>query len=121
MVRQPAHRPNRTGISQDIVAFLSRRKGKPLPKHLAFPRAICLGIVVGLLVIGWTLGFKLLDPYSNFGRAFASYGIGAILPFVIVLALSVWRDGSNDALTVAFGGSEKAKRSKSRSLFILIS
>ena len=31
------------GISQDIVAFLSRRKGKPLPKHLAFPRALCLG------------------------------------------------------------------------------
>ena len=79
------------GISQDIVAFLSRRKGKPLPKHLAFPRALCLGIVVGLLAVGWTLGFKLLDPYSNFGRVFASYGVGAILPFVIILALSVWR------------------------------
>ncbi len=79
------------GISQDIIAFLCRRKGKPLPKHLAFPRVICLGVVIGLLAIGWTLGFKLLDPYSNFGRIFASYGVGAILPFVIVLALSVWR------------------------------
>ena len=79
------------GISQDIVAFIFRRKGKLLPKHLAFPRAICLGVVIGLLAIGWTIGFKLLDPYSNFGRVFASYGVGAILPFVIIIILSVWR------------------------------
>ena len=131
------------GISQDIVAFLSRRKGKPLPKHLAFPRAICLGVVIGLLAIGWTLGFKMLDPYSNFGRPFAawnqpkaavveksdeaaaekddndeseeeeksvaeakidvpenncskgcllsSYGIGAILPVIVIIGAALWR------------------------------
>jgi ferredoxin-type protein NapF len=61
------------GIAQDIAAFIFRRKGKPLPPHLAFPRAIALGIVIGLLVIGWTLGFKMLDPYSNFGRPFAAW------------------------------------------------
>ncbi|MBO7092136.1 MAG: 4Fe-4S binding protein, partial [Victivallales bacterium] len=36
------------GITQDIAAFIFRRKGKPLPPHLAFPRAICLGIAIGL-------------------------------------------------------------------------
>ena len=61
------------GIAQDIAAFIFRRKGKPLPPHLAFPRAICLGIAIGFLAIGWTLGFKMLDPYSNFGRPFAAW------------------------------------------------
>ena len=129
------------GIAQDIAAFIFRRKGKPLPPHLAFPRAIALGIVIGLLVIGWTLGFKMLDPYSNFGRPFAawnqpkpavvekadetaaeeddddsseeqsaaaattdtaesscpsgcilsSYGIGAILPVIIIIGAAIWR------------------------------
>ena len=129
------------GIAQDIAAFIFRRKGKPLPPHLAFPRAICLGVVIGLLVIGWTLGFKMLDPYSNFGRPFAawnqpkpavvekanetaaeeddddsseeqsaaaattdtaenscparcilsSYGIGAILPVIIIIGAAIWR------------------------------
>ena len=129
------------GIAQDIAAFIFRRKGKPLPPHLAFPRAIALGIVIGLLVIGWTLGFKILDPYSNFGRPFAawnqpkpavvekadetaaeeddddsseeqsaaatttdtaesscpsgcilsSYGIGAILPVIIIIGAAIWR------------------------------
>ncbi len=129
------------GIAQDIAAFIFRRKGKPLPPHLAFPRAIALGIVIGLLAIGWTLGFKMLDPYSNFGRPFAawnqpkpavvekadetaaeeddddsseeqsaaatttdtaesscpsgcilsSYGIGAILPVIIIIGAAIWR------------------------------
>ena len=132
------------GITQDIVAFIFRRKGKPLPPHLAFPRAICLGIAIGFLVIGWTLGFKMLDPYSNFGRPFAawnqpkaavvekadeaadekdddddsedeeqnaaaemktdavesncsqgcllsSYGIGAILPVIVIIGAALWR------------------------------
>ena len=129
------------GIAQDIAAFIFRRKGKPLPPHLAFPRAIALGIVIGLLVIGWTLGFKILDPYSNFGRPFAawnqpkpavvekadetaaeeddddnseeqstaaattdtaesscpsgcilsSYGIGAILPVIVIIGAAIWR------------------------------
>ncbi len=129
------------GIAQDIAAFIFRRKGKPLPPHLAFPRAIALGVVIGLLVIGWTLGFKMLDPYSNFGRPFAawnqpkpavvekadetaaeeddddnseeqsaaaattdtaesscpsgcilsSYGIGAILPVIIIIGAAIWR------------------------------
>ncbi len=129
------------GIAQDIAAFIFRRKGKPLPPHLAFPRAIALGVVIGLLVIGWTLGFKMLDPYSNFGRPFAawnqpkpavvekadgtaaeeddddnseeqsaaaattdtaesscpsgcilsSYGIGAILPVIVIIGAAIWR------------------------------
>ena len=129
------------GIAQDIAAFIFRRKGKPLPPHLAFPRAIALGVVIGLLVIGWTLGFKMLDPYSNFGRPFAawnqpkpavvekadetaaeeddddsseeqsaaaattdtaesscpsgcilsSYGIGAILPVIVIIGVAIWR------------------------------
>ena len=129
------------GIAQDIAAFIFRRKGKPLPPHLAFPRAIALGVVIGLLVIGWTLGFKMLDPYSNFGRPFAawnqpkpavvekadetaaeeddddspeeqsaaaattdtaesscpsgcilsSYGIGAILPVIVIIGAVIWR------------------------------
>ena len=129
------------GIAQDIAAFIFRRKGKPLPPHLAFPRAIALGVVIGLLVIGWTLGFKMLDPYSNFGRPFAawnqpkpavvekadetaaeeddddsseeqsaaaattdtaesscpsgcilsSYGIGTILPVIVIIGAAIWR------------------------------
>ena len=129
------------GIAQDIAAFIFRRKGKPLPPHLAFPRAIALGVVIGLLAFGWTLGFKILDPYSNFGRPFAawnqpkpavvekadetaaeeddddsseeqnaaaattdtdesscpsgcilsSYGIGAILPVIIIIGAAIWR------------------------------
>ena len=130
------------GIAQDIAAFIFRRKGKPLPPHLAFPRAICLGVAIGFLAIGWTLGFKVLDPYSNFGRPFAawnqpkaavvektnetaaekeddddseeeeksvaaptdvvesncskgcilsSYGIGAILPVIVIIGVAVWR------------------------------
>ena len=131
------------GITQDIAAFIFRRKGKPLPSHLAFLRAICLGIALGFLAIGWTLGFKMLDPYSNFGRPFAawnqpkpavvektdetaaekeddddsedekqnavaaptdavesncskgcilsSYGIGAILPVIVIIGAAIWR------------------------------
>ena len=129
------------GITQDFVAFIFLRKGKPLPPHLAFLRAIALGAVIGLLAIGWTLGFKMLDPYSNFGRPFAawnqpkpavvekvdetaaeeddddsleepsaaaaptdvaesncskgclrsSYGIGAILPVVVIIGAAFWR------------------------------
>ena len=79
------------GISQDAIEFITRQKSKQLPKHLAFPRALCLSIAIGLLLGGWTLGFKLLDPYSNFGRVFASYGLGAILPILIVIALTFWR------------------------------
>ena len=130
------------GIAQDIAAFIFRRKGKPLSPHLAFLRAICLGIAIGFLAIGWTLGFKMLDPYSNFGRPFAawnqpkaavvekadetvaekeddddseeeeisvaaptdvaesncskgcilsSYGIGAILPVIVIIGVAIWR------------------------------
>ena len=127
------------GILQDIVAFIFRRKGKPLPPRLSFLRAICLGVAIGFLVTGWTLGFKILDPYSNFGRPFAawnqpktavvekteeaaaekedddnseeqnaaarpaaesscptgcilsSYGLGAILPVILIIAAAIWR------------------------------
>ena len=78
------------GILQDAAGFLSRRKAKAVPDHRKTRYAVA-GVVFGLLVCGWSGGFLLLDPYSNFGRIFASFTLGGAIPLVIVVLLAVWK------------------------------
>ena len=78
------------GILQDIIGFVSRRKAKALPNFRKTRHAIA-GIVFGLLSCGWTAGFLLLDPYSNFGRMFGAFTLGGVLPLVVITALAVWK------------------------------
>lgn len=78
------------GILQDAVIFISRRRGRNIPDMRKTRYAIA-GIVCGMLLCGWTGGFLLLDPYSNFGRIFASFTVGgAILPAAAII-LAVWK------------------------------
>jgi len=78
------------GILQDVIAFISRRKAKAQPNYAKTKYAIAAA-VFGLMVCGWNIGFLLLDPYSNFGRIFGGFTLGAMLPLIIIAALSVWR------------------------------
>lgn len=55
------------GILQDVIGFLSRRKSVET-RNLMWLRYSVAGVVFGMLACGWTAGFFLLDPYSNFGR-----------------------------------------------------
>ena len=79
------------GIWQDLVGYLSRRKGR-IEKDRPIVRYIIAGVTFGVLAAGWVLPFLLLDPYSNFGRA-ASHRCmwGGLVPIVIVTLLAVWR------------------------------
>ncbi len=77
------------GILQDLVGFLARRKCRTLPNY-AKTRYAVAGAAFGLLAAGWSAGFLLLDPYSNFGRI-VSFTIGGAAAFAAVAALAVWR------------------------------
>lgn len=78
------------GILQDVAGFLSRRKAKVLPNYRKTRYAVA-GIALGLLLCGWSGGFLLLDPYSNFGRIFASFTLGGMIPLGLILLLAVWK------------------------------
>ncbi len=78
------------GILQDFIGWISRRKVSPI-RNFAKTRYAVAGIVFGLLVCGWSAGFWLLDPYSNFGRIFGGFTLGAILPLAAIAMLSVWK------------------------------
>lgn len=78
------------GILQDAAGSLFRRKGKTAPNH-ARTRYAVAGLTYGLLIGGWSAGFLLLDPYSNFGRAFGSFSAGALALPVIVILLAIWK------------------------------
>lgn len=78
------------GILQDAAGSLSRRKGKTVP-NCARTRYAVAGLTYGLLIGGWSAGFLLLDPYSNFGRAFGSFSAGALALPVIVILLAIWK------------------------------
>ena len=78
------------GILQDVAAFVFRRR-KAFEKNAALVRYVVAGVVYGMLIAGWSVGFFLLDPYSITGRIAVSFSIGALAPFLIVLALGVWR------------------------------
>ena len=78
------------GILQDIIGFLSRRKSKPA-RDLRWVRYGIAGVVYGLLICGWSAGFLLLDPYSNFGRIFAVFSIGGLVPLIVIVILAAWK------------------------------
>ena len=79
------------GILQDLVGWLSRRKCTLLP-DLAKTRYFIAAFAWGMLAAGWTLPLLLLDPYSNYGRIFASgLTVGGLLPLVAIAALSIWK------------------------------
>ncbi len=78
------------GLLQDGVGCFSKRAGGHTPSWTAW-RYLFAGVVFGTLIGGSVIGFRLLDPYSNFGRmaSFTSlFSVGAIL-FLATLVL--WR------------------------------
>lgn len=78
------------GILQDLAGFLSGRKAKAVPNFLR-TRYTIAALVYGLLIAGWSAGFLLLDPYSNFGRMLGAFSAGALALPVLVILLSVWK------------------------------
>ena len=79
------------GLLQDIIIALSvRRKTVSVPNFSTVRYAVA-GVVCGLLFLGWSGGFLLLDPYSNFGRIFAAFSIGGLIPLLVIIALAVWK------------------------------
>ena len=79
------------GILQDLIGWISRRKCTPLP-DLAKTRYAVAAFAWGMLAAGSALPLLLLDPYSNFGRIFASgLTVGGVIPLVVIAALSIWK------------------------------
>ena len=78
------------GILQDLAGFLSRRKGKTVPNFIR-TRYVLAALTYGFLLAGWSAGFLLLDPYSNFGRMFGPFTAGALALPVIVVLLAIWK------------------------------
>ncbi|MBQ9337931.1 MAG: 4Fe-4S binding protein [Lentisphaeria bacterium] len=78
------------GLLQDIIIFLSRRKETSVP-DLRPVRYGIAGVVLGLLLLGWSGGFLLFDPYSNFGRIFAVFTLGGLIPLIVIVVLASWK------------------------------
>ncbi len=78
------------GILQDLVGWLSRRKGMTTPNFVTIRYAVA-GIAFGMLICGWTAPFLLLDPYSNFGRIVGSFTVGSMVPLAVIAILVVWK------------------------------
>ena len=54
------------GILQNFIGFLSFKKSKNY-KNMAKTRYTIAAITLGALFCGWAIGFKILEPYTNFG------------------------------------------------------
>lgn len=54
------------GILQNFIGFLSLKNSKNY-KNMAKTRYTIAALVFGALFCGWAVGFKILDPYTNFG------------------------------------------------------
>ena len=78
------------GILQDFIGFLSRRQARP-EANFAKTRYVIAGLAFATMFMGWTTGFKLLDPYTNFGRICASFLVGGFAPFLVIAILAVWK------------------------------
>jgi len=78
------------GIMQDIISFPARRQGKTTANYAKIRYGIA-GVAFGLLLGGWSTGFLLLEPYSNFGRIITIFSLGSILPLVIIVVLAIWK------------------------------
>ncbi len=84
------------GILQDVVGFLSHRKAGKTSKAAPAPnfqktRYAIAAVAFGMLFAGWSGGFLLLDPYSNFGRIFGAFTLGGVIPLSIIIALTLWK------------------------------
>lgn len=78
------------GILQDLIGFLSRRKGGR-SSNLRKTRYAIAGVVFGMLIAGWSGGLLFLDPYSNFGRLLSSFTIGGLIPLIVLVLLVIWQ------------------------------
>ncbi len=76
------------GILQDVIGCW--RQSSVVPNFRKTRYAIA-GAVLGLLFCGWSGGFLLLDPYSNFGRIFASFTVGGLIPLFVIATLAIWK------------------------------
>lgn len=54
------------GILQNFIGFLSFKNSKNY-KNMVKTRYTIAALVFGALFCGWAVGFKILDPYTNFG------------------------------------------------------
>lgn len=54
------------GILQNFIGFLSFKKSKNY-KNMSKTRYTIAAFVFAALFCGWAVGFKILDPYTNFG------------------------------------------------------
>lgn len=64
------------GIVQDFIAGLTRRKGKGQPdKNRKVMRYSILTVTAGLLLAGWVLPARLLEPFTLFGRMVSGFVI----------------------------------------------
>ena len=54
------------GILQNFINFFSLKNSKNY-KNMAKTRYTIAALVFGALFCGWAVGFKILDPYTNFG------------------------------------------------------
>lgn len=78
------------GVLQDLIVFLSFRRKANVP-NLALLRYAVAGLVFGLFACGWTAGFLLLDPYSNFGRILGPVTAGGMTALAAIVLLAVWK------------------------------
>ena len=62
------------GIVQDFIAWLTRRKGRP-DKNRKVLRYSILAITVGILLAGWVMPARALEPFTLFGRMVSGFVI----------------------------------------------
>lgn len=77
------------GTWQELVAFVPTKCGKE--KDYRKMRLLIAGIAFGLLLSMCNIGFLLLDPYSLFGRMVRSFSISAIVIFLVITSLTLWK------------------------------
>lgn len=66
------------GILQDFIGWLAPGKARPVKNFRVF-RYLIAALSIGFLIGGWSFGFLLFDPFTNFGRiASATITPGAV-------------------------------------------
>ncbi len=98
------------GILQNFINFFSLKNSKNY-KNMIKTRYTIAAIVFGALFFGWAVGFKILDPYTNFGliassiftplfslitksadyKFTASTLIISLIPFIILIFLVLFK------------------------------
>ncbi len=80
------------GAVQDAVGSFRRQRKKNAP-NIPNAKAVRYGIVVLsflFLAGGWTIGFKLFDPFSRFGGILSATS-GGLLSLAILVGLVLWK------------------------------